>query len=497
MHRFIALRVAVSRALIFLPVMIFLNGCVSIIQPPDNSSTASPNVQAEVGFRSQVRANSFEASLNGTDVTAQFNPQPPAATRPQATFQNLAPGTHTLQVSADTLQYWFLFPYYASGSDTHTFTVTAPPLSFLPSTPRSINVGGNTAVTVTTPTAVAAATTVNLSSSNPGVAGVGASTTINAGQTTSGSVTVNGLAPGTSTITASAAGFAPAMLSVSVPTPDFEVEVTPATSEVAWGSSATYTVTVRSRNGFNSAIALTAADTPDASTPSFSPTSVTPPANGMATSTLTISTTEAQTEVGRSTFRVTGTDSANRARSDTAEIRILRRPGAFSGNVFPLISTSDTCGMVTANVVAGPRVQFTSPLGVTNPSPELGGGYQIAPGPNCRAAIVVPPLVGQPFVNLFNLQFPASTGARGINNPFNFADSAYDARFSPDQSIVAITQQIPTGQQSIILADIVTQRLSSSAAFDGILTSVTLTGNEATIIVNTVTGPNTFTLQLP
>jgi len=140
-------------------------------------------------------------------------------------------------------------------------------------------------------------------------------------------------------------------------------------------------------------------------------------------------------------------------------------------------------------------VEFITPLGTTSPAPLIGGGYQISP--NCRAGIVVPPLVGQPFVNLFNLQFPPSTGARGINSPHNFASGVYDARFSPDDSIVSLTQQLPTGQQSIVVVDIINQRISTSTPFNGILSSVSLAGSDATVIVNTITGSQTFTISLP
>ena len=106
--------------------VVLLSGCVTIIQPPNGANTGS-TVVSEVGFRSQVCVNTFRAELDGNVVTQQFSPQPPAATRPQATFSGLAAGSHTLTASAETLQYWFLFPYCGQGSDTVTFTVTGPP----------------------------------------------------------------------------------------------------------------------------------------------------------------------------------------------------------------------------------------------------------------------------------------------------------------------------------------------------------------------------------
>src|SRR5690606_1009400 len=91
-------------ALVGTSAFLLLAACVSIVAPPDQFVSPTGSVQAEVGFRSQVCAGTFEATLDGADVTGQFSPQPPAASRPQATFSNLAVGQHTLTVSAETLQ---------------------------------------------------------------------------------------------------------------------------------------------------------------------------------------------------------------------------------------------------------------------------------------------------------------------------------------------------------------------------------------------------------
>jgi hypothetical protein len=106
---------------------LLLAGCVTITRPPSNFQTPTGTpVVAEVGFRSQVCAGTFRASLDGNDVTQSFSPQPPTASLPQATFTGLTPFSHTLRASADTLQYWLLFPYCGSGSDSVNFTVTLP-----------------------------------------------------------------------------------------------------------------------------------------------------------------------------------------------------------------------------------------------------------------------------------------------------------------------------------------------------------------------------------
>lgn len=79
---------------------------------------------AEVSFRSQVCAGTFNAALDGNNVTGQFS-QLSGSQVQQATLTNLAPGRHTLAASADTLQWWFLIPYCGGGSDTANFCVAA------------------------------------------------------------------------------------------------------------------------------------------------------------------------------------------------------------------------------------------------------------------------------------------------------------------------------------------------------------------------------------
>ncbi len=73
-------------------------------------------------------------------------------------------------------------------------------------------------------------------------------------------------------------------------TPDFSISASPSSMAISAGQTAMFTVTVGSLNGFNSAANLTCSGQPINSTCSFSPASVTPASGGMATSTMTIST---------------------------------------------------------------------------------------------------------------------------------------------------------------------------------------------------------------
>lgn len=198
----------------------FLSACVQIVQPTNGQSFPFPPgpIQTQVGFRAQVCVNTFQATLDGNDVTQQFSPQPPAATLPQATFANLASGSHTLSVSVQTLQYWFLIPYCGSASDSVTFVIQSPPLpklSFSPAGPLAISAGASSSVKVTTTPAPANATSISLTVSSASVTAPG-STSIAGGQTSSPSFSVNGVIGGSATVTAASTGFQSGTLSVTV-----------------------------------------------------------------------------------------------------------------------------------------------------------------------------------------------------------------------------------------------------------------------------------------
>jgi hypothetical protein len=95
---------------------------------------------------------------------------------------------------------------------------------------------------------------------------------------------------------ASSACFGPAGSCVeatpAAPTgPNFSVSCAPPVVAVTQGSSAASTCTVSSTNGFTEAVALSCAGLPAGVSCAFSPGSVTPPADGTATSTLTVSAT--------------------------------------------------------------------------------------------------------------------------------------------------------------------------------------------------------------
>jgi hypothetical protein len=92
----------------------------------------------------------------------------------------------------------------------------------------------------------------------------------------------------------------------STATPDFTIGSAPSSLTITQGSNGTSTITITSLNGFNSATTLSATGLPSGVTAAFSTNPVTPPANGNATSTLTLTASSSAT-TGAATVTITGT----------------------------------------------------------------------------------------------------------------------------------------------------------------------------------------------
>jgi hypothetical protein len=185
-------------------------------------------------------------------------------------------------------------------------------------------------------------------------------------------------------------------------TPDFSLSGSPASQTVLRGNSTTYTATVTSLNGFNSAVSLTVSGCPSNTTCTLNPTSVTPPANGTATSTLTVQTTST-TPIGTFTLTIKGT-SGSLTHSTTVALVVVVPDFSLSATpssqtIFPGGSTSysvkvnalngyngtvslslsgcpsgATCGISPSSV--GPPYN-ASTLSVSTPSGIAPGNYTI------------------------------------------------------------------------------------------------------------------------
>lgn len=106
--------------------------------------------------------------------------------------------------------------------------------------------------------------------------------------------------------------------------PTFTVSANPNTLTIVQGTNGTSTITVTSLNGFNSSTTLSASGLPSGVTAGFVPSSVTPPANGTATSTLTL-TASGTAATGTATVTITGTSGSTTA-STTISLTITPAP---------------------------------------------------------------------------------------------------------------------------------------------------------------------------
>ncbi|MGA9508192.1 MAG: protease pro-enzyme activation domain-containing protein [Candidatus Sulfotelmatobacter sp.] len=88
--------------------------------------------------------------------------------------------------------------------------------------------------------------------------------------------------------------------------PNFTISASPASLSVKRGGKGTSTIKISSEDSFSSATTLSATGLPSGVTAVFSSNSVTPPANGSATSTLTF-TASATATIGKATITVKGT----------------------------------------------------------------------------------------------------------------------------------------------------------------------------------------------
>ncbi len=108
-------------------------------------------------------------------------------------------------------------------------------------------------------------------------------------------------------------------------TPDFTIACVPASVSVTQGGSGTTNCTVTSTNGFNSSVGLSCTNPSSGVSCAFVPTSVTPPAGGSASSTLTISASGTAT-TGTFSLNVQGTG-GSQTHSATVSLTV-NAPGA-------------------------------------------------------------------------------------------------------------------------------------------------------------------------
>jgi subtilase family serine protease len=136
----------------------------------------------------------------------------------------------------------------------------------------------------------------------------------------------------------------------STATPNFTIAASPTSVTVTQGASGTSTITITSTGGFNSATTLSATGLPTGVTAAFSTNPVTPPANGSATSTLTLTASSSAT-VGAATVTITGT-SGSTTHSTTIALTVNASSGTanFTLSLSPSSFTVDERGSVSTTL---------------------------------------------------------------------------------------------------------------------------------------------------
>ena len=152
--------------------------------------------------------------------------------------------------------------------------------------------------------------------------------------------------------------------------PDFSISSSPISLTLTQGQSGSSTVTVISLNGLNSAVGVAVSGCPANATCSMSPTSVTPPANGLITSQLNV-TTGSTTTAGNFTLTITGTGPST-SHSTTVSLTVnITAPASITATAGTPQSTTISTAFATAlqatvkdsggNPISGATVTFTAP----------------------------------------------------------------------------------------------------------------------------------------
>ena len=136
-------------------------------------------------------------------------------------------------------------------------------------------------------------------------------------------------------------------------TPNFTISASPTSLTVTQGSNGTSTITITSQNSFNSATTLSATGLPTGVTAGFSTNPVTPPANGTATSVLTL-TASATATTGNATVTVTGT-SGSLTHNTTIALTVSSSAGAQTA-VYNAALKAPECGTAGSSCDSGPTL---------------------------------------------------------------------------------------------------------------------------------------------
>jgi leucyl aminopeptidase len=138
------------------------------------------------------------------------------------------------------------------------------------------------------------------------------------------------------------------------PPADFSLSASPSSLTIVQGANGTSTVTVGSLNGFNSAVSLSCTGLPAGATCGLSPTPVTPPTNGTATSGLSVSV-GASVVTGSYAFSVVGTD-GTLTRSTSLSLTVTPPGGGPQTASYDAALKAPKCAAVGSSCDSGPSL---------------------------------------------------------------------------------------------------------------------------------------------
>ncbi len=337
----------------------------SLTIPQGSAGTSTITVSSLNGFNA---ATTLTASGLPTGVTAAFstNPvTPPANGNATSTLTLTASSTATTGPATVTIT-------GTSGSTTHTATITLtvnPPPNFaIAASPSSLTINqgsnGTSTITITSQNGFNAATTLSASGLPSGVTAAFSPNPVtppaNSSATSTLTLTASSTATtGTATVTITGTSGSlvhTTTISLTVNTaaqPNFTIGASPTSLTIAQGGNGTSTVTITSQNSFNSATTLSATGLPSGVTAAFSSNPVTPPANGSATSTVTL-TASATAATGSATVTITGT-SGTLTHSTTIALTVNSSVGLQTA-VFDSTLKAPKCVNVGSGCDSGPSL---------------------------------------------------------------------------------------------------------------------------------------------
>ncbi len=346
-----------------------------IVSAVDFSLSASPASQS-VNQGNSASYTVTETGINGYVGTVSYSVTTGLPTGASATFapaSTTGSGTSTLTVATSATTPVGTYTLTISGTDgtlTHTASVTlvvsAPDFSITASpASQTINQGNPTSYTVTLNpiSGYSGTVTFGLSGQPAGVSfNFAPATLTGSGSTVLNITSATTTTPGTYPLTINASdGILTHTTSVTLvvtPAGDFQITTSIASQTVSPGQSTGYGITVTSLNGFSGPVALSISGMPANATATFNPATI----GGAGTSSLAISTTAA-TPAGVYNMIVTGTSGSI---VHTVGVQLIvnpATPGDFSlSSSIPngiTVKRSNNTTVVNGTRITGTQASFT------------------------------------------------------------------------------------------------------------------------------------------